>query len=201
MDKLDRKYYMKGYDRDSATYRKDEKILLLVVDEQPKLMNTMDKGEEAIANTLVLIKTFKEFNQPILATEQYPKGLGRSDDRILEELEEDQFIVKTVFDAARPEVIDFIEKENIKKVVITGAEGHICVYQTARTLLNKGLEVYLPVDAIASFKDSQKERAARTNENMGAVLVSTETILYDLAYDSKDPHFKFISNLVKELRK
>lgn len=201
MDKLDRKYYMKGYDKESDTYKEDEKILLLVVDEQPKLMKAMDKGEEAIANTLVLIKTFKEFNQPILATEQYPNGLGRSDDRILEELDEDQFIAKTVFDAARPEVIDFIEKEKIKKVVITGAEGHICVYQTARSLLNKGLEVYLPLDAIASFKQSQKERAARSNEKMGAVLVSTETILYDLAYDSKDPHFKFISNLVKELRK
>lgn len=115
MDKLDRKYYMKGYDKESDTYKEDEKILLLVVDEQPKLMKAMDKGEEAIANTLVLIKTFKEFNQPILATEQYPKGLGRSDDRILEELDEDQFIAKTVFDAARPEVIDFIEKKRSKK--------------------------------------------------------------------------------------
>lgn len=196
--KLDSKFYVNSLQND--TYSDKTHTLLLVVDEQPKLMATMENGEETTINTLALIKAFKQYEMKYLATEQYPNGLGRSDERILEEIEEDKIFAKSLFDAAIPEVVAYIKENDIKKVLVTGAEGHICIYQTVRSLLDLGLEVFLVEDAVASFKESQKQTAANTLENMGAVIVNTEMVLFDLARDAKDPNFKYISNLVKSLR-
>ena len=199
--KLDDKYFINTFDEDTKIYSKKENTLLLIVDEQPRLMNALENGEEAVVNTIALIKAFEKYDMPIIATEQYPKGLGSTDDRILEKLDQENIFEKTIFDAAIPEVLDFIEKNKIKKVVITGAEAHICVYQTTRSLLNLGIDVFLPKDALASFKESQKEDALKTLREMGAVRTETETLLFDLARDSKDPNFKFISGLVKDIRR
>lgn len=196
--RLDSKFYVNSLE--DGLYQNKKKTLLLVVDEQPKLMTTMENGEKTISNTLSLVKAFKEYDMAYLATEQYPKGLGRSDDRLLEELEEEKIFSKTLFDAAIDEVREFIEKEGIEKVLVTGAEGHICIYQTARSFLDMGLDVFLVEDAISSFSEGLKLTAMGSLEKMGAVRVNTEMILFDLARDAKDPHFKFISSLVKSAR-
>lgn len=196
--KLDSKFYINSLEED--IYQNREKTLLLVVDEQPKLMKTMENGEKTITNTLTLLKAFKEYDMNYLATEQYPKGLGRSDDRLLDLIEDDKIFAKTLFDAAIPEVVSYIEKEEITKVLVVGAEGHVCIYQTVRSLLDMGLEVFLVEDAVSSFTEDLKKTALTSLGQMGAVLVNTEMVLFDIARDSKDSHFKFISNLVKSLR-
>ena len=196
--KLDSKFYINSLEED--IYQNREKTLLLVVDEQPKLMKTMENGEKTVANTLTLLKAFKEYDMNYLATEQYPKGLGRSDDRILDLIEGEKIFAKTLFDAAIPEVRDYIEEKEITKVLVVGAEGHVCIYQTVRSLLDMGLEVFLVEDAVSSFTEDLKKTALTSLGQMGAVLVNTEMVLFDIARDSKDPHFKFISNLVKSLR-
>ena len=173
--RLDSKFYVNSLE--DGLYQNKKKTLLLVVDEQPKLMTTMENGEKTIINTLSLVKAFKEYDMAYLATEQYPKGLGRSDDRLLEEIEEGKIFSKTLFDAA----ID-------------------CIYQTARSFLDMGLDVFLVEDAISSFSEGLKLTAMGSLEKMGAVRVNTEMILFDLARDAKDPHFKFISALVKSAR-
>ena len=197
---LDAKYYVNSYDKEKDIYSSKENTLLLVIDEQPKLMNTMENGEQTILNTLVLINAFKEYGMPILATEQYPKGLGRSDDRLLAEIEENNIFAKSIFDAAIPEVIEYIRENKIINVVLTGAEGHICVYQTVRTLRDLGLNVFLAEDAVSSYSEELKNTALINMRDMGAMVVNTEMLLFDIARDSKDAHFKVISNLVKEIR-
>ena len=198
--KLDEKYYVNSFYEESGIYNKKDHILLLVVDEQPRLMNALENGENTVLNTITLIEASQKYQIPVLATEQYPKGLGNTDERILAKLDKNNIYEKTIFDAATAEVLDFIEKNNIKKVVIAGAEAHICVYQTTRSLLNLGINVFLPKDALASFKENQKEEALKTLREMGAVRTETETLLFDLARDSKDPNFKFISGLIKDMR-
>ena len=137
--KLDEKYYVNSFDEESGIYNKKDHILLLVIDEQPRLMNALENGENTVLNTITLIEASQKYQIPVLATEQYPKGLGNTDERILAKLDKNNIYEKTIFDAATAEVLDFIEKNNIKKVVIAGAEAHICVYQTTRSLLNLSL--------------------------------------------------------------
>ncbi|MCW6678412.1 isochorismatase family protein [Anaerococcus sp. NML200574] len=198
--KLDSKFYTNSLASDGL-YTDRSKTLLLVVDIQPKLMTSVEEGERVTKNTVGLIKAFKAYDLPIIATEQYPKGLGRSDERILAELCDEKIFPKTSFNALIPEVLDFIKDNDIKNVVVTGAEGHICIYQTIRSLLDLGLNVFYVDDAIESFTNELKDGAKASLRDMGAVLVNTELILFDLAIDSKDSNFKLISNLVKELRK
>lgn len=198
--KLDKRFFTNSLSKE-GTYTDKEKSLLLVVDIQPKLMVTMDKGERTTTNTVGLIKAFKEYGMHVLATEQYPKGLGRSDERILAEIEDEKIFAKTSFNALTPEVYDYIKDNGIEKVFVTGAEGHICIYQTTRAFLDLGLDVFYVDDAISSYTDELKKIARKSLRDMGAVLVNTELVLFDLAVDSKDPNFKFVSNLVKELRK
>lgn len=198
--KLDKKFFTNSLSTE-GTYTDKEKSLLLVVDIQPKLMVTMDKGERTTTNTVGLIKAFKEYGMHVLATEQYPKGLGRSDEKILAEIDDEKIFSKTSFNALTPEVHEFIKKKGIEKVFVTGAEGHVCIYQTIRALLDMGLDVFYVDDAISSYTDELKKIARKSLRDMGAVLVNTELVLFDLAVDSKDPNFKFVSNLVKELRK
>lgn len=196
--KLDSKFYINSLEED--IYQNRQKTLLLVVDEQPKLMKTMENGEKTVTNTLTLLKAFKEYDMNYLATEQYPKGLGRSDERIFDLIEDEKIFAKSLFDAAIPEVRDYIEEKEITKVLVVGAEGHVCIYQTVRSLLDMGLDVFLVEDAVSSFTEDLKKTALTSLKQMGAVLVNTEMVLFDIARDSKDPHFKFISNLVKSLR-
>lgn len=198
--KLDSKFYTNSLTSDGL-YTDRTKTLLLVVDIQPKLMVSVEEGERVTKNTVGLIKAFKAYDLPIIATEQYPKGLGRSDERILAELDDEKIFPKTSFNALIPEVLDFIKDKDIKNVVVTGAEGHICIYQTIRSLLDLGLNVFYVDDAIGSFTNELKDGAKASLRDMGAVLVNTELILFDIAIDSKDSNFKLISNLVKELRK
>ena len=198
--KLDSKFYTNSLTSDGL-YTDRTKTLLLVVDIQPKLMVSVEEGERVTKNTVGLIKAFKAYDLPIIATEQYPKGLGRSDERILAELDDEKIFPKTSFNALIPEVLDFIKDKDIKNVVVTGAEGHICIYQTIRSLLDLGINVFYVDDAIGSFTNELKDGAKASLRDMGAVLVNTELILFDLAIDSKDSNFKLISNLVKELRK
>ncbi len=198
--RLDAKYYVNSYDKEKDIYSNKEKTMLLVVDEQPRLMTTMENGELTVLNTLVLIRAFKEYGMPILATEQYPKGLGPSDDRLLAEIEADKVFEKSIFDAATPEVLDYIKENDITNVLVTGAEGHVCIYQTVRTLRDLGLNVFLVEDAVSSYTEGLKQTALENMRDMGALLVNTEMMLFDIARDSKDEHFKLISNLVKEIR-
>lgn len=198
--RIDKRFFTNSLSED-GTYTDKDKSLLLVVDIQPKLMDTMDKGDRTIRNTVGLIKAFKKYDMEVLATEQYPKGLGRSHEDILAEIDEEKIFAKTSFNALTAEVEDFIKQNKIEKVFVTGAEGHICIYQTIRSLLDLGLDVYYVDDAISSYTDELKKIARKSLRDMGAVLINTELILFDLAVDSKDPNFKFVSKLVKELRK
>ncbi|WP_296115039.1 isochorismatase family protein [uncultured Anaerococcus sp.] len=198
--KLDKRFYTNSLSNEEA-YTDKDKSLLLVVDIQPRLMDTMEEGERTINNAVGLIKAFKKYDMAVLATEQYPKGLGRSHEDILAEIDEGKIFEKTRFNALTPEVKTYIEENKIEKVFVTGAEGHICVYQTIRSLLDMGLDVFYVDDAISSYSNELKKIARKSLRDMGAVLVNTELILFDLAVDSKDPNFKFVSNLVKDLRK
>lgn len=90
------KFYINSLDA-NGDYTDKTKTLLLVVDEQPRLMTTMEDGEKTTINTLALIDAFNKYEMHVLATEQYPKGLGRSDDRILDKISGNKIFDKTSF--------------------------------------------------------------------------------------------------------
>lgn len=195
---LDSKFYVNTLKE--GEYQDREKTLLLVIDEQERLMPAMEEGELTVINTEALIKAFQRFGVKVIATEQYPKGLGRSDKRILDLLDDNQFYEKTAFNGTIPEIMKYITENAIENILVTGSEGHVCVYQTIRSLLDLGYNVFYIEDAISSYSLRLKDTAKESLRDMGAVIVNTEMVLFDLAKDSKDENFKFISDLVKGIR-
>lgn len=194
-------YFIEGYNFDTKTYDNKENTLLLVIDLQEKLVPAIDRADEIVKKSATLLKVFDMYGIKKIATEQYPKGLGTSVDDIKEELEDDEIFPKTSFDAITEDVFSYLKENNITNVIITGAEAHICVYQTVRRLIFEGYRVFVVEDAVSSFNQDLKKTGIETIRDLGATIVNTEMLMFDLASDSKDENFKEISKMVKNLRK
>ncbi|EEB35370.1 isochorismatase family protein [Anaerococcus hydrogenalis DSM 7454] len=194
-------FYIEGYNFDTKTYDNKENTLLLVIDLQEKLMPAIFESEKIVKRSATLLKVFDMYGMKKIATEQYPKGLGQSLEDIKEYLDDDHIFSKTSFDAITDEVSSYLKENKITNVVITGAESHICVFQTVRRLLFEGYKVFVVEDAVSSFNKEQKDLGLKAISDMGASLVNTEMLMFDLASDAKDENFKEISKMVKDLRK
>lgn len=194
-------FYIEGYNFETKTYDNKENTILLVIDLQEKLMPAIYGSDKIIKNSKTLLKVFEMYGIKKIATEQYPKGLGQSVSEIKENLDDECIFSKTSFDAITDEVFSFLKENKITNVVITGAETHICVYQTVRRLLFEGYKVFVVEDAVSSFNEQQKKLGLKAISDMGASLVNTEMIMFDLASNAKDKNFKEISKMVKDLRK
>lgn len=194
-------FYIEGYNFETKTYDNKENTILLVIDLQEKLMPAIYGSDKIIKNSKTLLKVFEMYGIKKIATEQYPKGLGQSVSEIKENLDDECIFSKTSFDAITDEVFSFLKENKITNVVITGAETHICVYQTVRRLLFEGYKVFVVEDAVSSFNEQQKKLGLKAMSDMGASLVNTEMIMFDLASNAKDKNFKEISKMVKNLRK
>ena len=194
-------FFIEGYNFDTKTYDNKDNTLLLVIDLQEKLMPAIYESEKIIKNSATLLKVFEMYGIKKIATEQYPKGLGQSVDEIKENLDDENIFSKTIFDAITDEVSSYLKENKITNVIITGAETHICVYQTVRRLLFEGYKVFVVEDAVSSFNKEQKDLGLKAMSDMGASLVNTEMLMFDLASDAKDENFKEISKMVKNLRK
>ncbi|KWZ97981.1 isochorismatase family protein [Anaerococcus hydrogenalis] len=194
-------FFIEGYNFDTKTYDNKENTLLLVIDLQEKLMPAIYESEKIVKKSATLLKVFEMYGIKKIATEQYPKGLGQSVSEIKENLDDEYIFSKTSFDAITDEVSSYLKENKITNVVITGAETHICVYQTVRRLLFEGYKVFVVEDAVSSFNEKQKALGLKAISDMGASLVNTEMLMFDLASDAKDENFKEISKMVKNLRK
>ena len=194
-------FYIEGYNFDTKTYDNKDNTLLLVIDLQEKLMPAIYESDRIIKNSACLLKVFEMYGIKKIATEQYPKGLGQSVSEIKENLDDENIFSKTSFDAITDEVSSYLKENKITNVIITGAETHICVYQTVRRLLFEGYKVFVVEDAVSSFNKEQKDLGLKAISDMGASLVNTEMLMFDLASDAKDENFKEISKMVKNLRK
>jgi len=174
-----------------------EQALLMVIDIQERLVPVMKYKERVIENTNILISTAKNMDIPIIATEQYPKGLGKTVPEITDNLGEVPTFEKVTFSCCTPEVISSLEQFGKRKIIITGMETHVCVFQTVRDLLSRGYQVFVVKDAVCSRATENYRNGLSLMSEMGAVITNTETILFDLMQKAGTPEFKELSKLIK----
>lgn len=174
-----------------------EESLLLIIDVQERLVPAMKYGKEVIQNTNVLISAAHEMNIPIIVTEQYPKGLGQTVPEINDRLGKAIKFEKTSFTACIEEVATALEAEKRKKIIITGMETHVCVFQTVRDLIGLGYHVFVVSDGVSSRTEENNKSGLDLIKDMGAVVINTETVLFDLIKKSGTPEFKALSKLIK----
>lgn len=177
-----------------------EKAVLVVVDVQEKLAPAMD-GElyaQLLEHTNLLIEGFKALDLPIIATEQYSKGLGNTVAQ-LDGAAEQHRIEKMSFSCCGEETfLSALKETGAKQVVIAGMETHVCVFQTVLDLLDRGYTVHLVRDAVSSRFKSDYENAVSTAARAGAVITTTEMALFQLVKGAGTEGFKAISKLVRQ---
>jgi nicotinamidase-related amidase len=169
---------------------------LWVVDAQDKLLALIEDAPLVVANALRLVQAAEALRIPYWATEQYPKGLGPTTAALAERIPH-RFSKTTFHCCAVPELVEQLHGRSVKHVTLTGIEAHVCVAQTALELLGMGFRVQIPADAVASRSKMDWEFALRRLENAGAVVTTTEAVLFEWVECSDNPQFKVISNLVK----
>jgi nicotinamidase-related amidase len=173
---------------------------LLVIDVQEKLIPKIQNADALVRNAAFLIDCARLLAMPVLATEQYPKGLGPTVAPLAERLP--QRPDKVCFScAAVPSVVETLHREARPKVVLAGIETHVCVLGTALDLLALDFRVYVPADAVGSRYAVDHKYALRRLEQAGAVLTTTETVAFECLGGADHPAFKGISALVQQRMK
>lgn len=176
--------------------------VLLVVDVQERLASAMPQAamDRLVANVVVLLESARLLGIPVLASEQYPKGLGRIVAPIAEKLRAMAVepIDKTTFDAcAEPRIARELAARSPRSVVLAGMETHICVFQTARELARRGMDVHVVADAVASRREENRAIGLALCERAGAVVAPAETVAFDWLERAGTDAFKAVSKLVR----
>ncbi|SJM37609.1 Isochorismatase family protein [Psychrobacter pasteurii] len=183
------------------TYRiMRENTQAMIIDVQEKLTPHIYRHEEIIKKTLTLIQGLQLLDVPIVLNEQYKKGLGETLPEIMEVLDTSKakIIEKVTFSACdNDETWNYLAQQNRISVLVFGVETHVCVMQTVLDLLDNGMQPVVIADATGSRDSYDRRQAIRRMRRAGAVITTTEAILFELCRSSKDPVFKSISQLIK----
>lgn len=172
---------------------------LLVIDVQEKLIRLVDRCADVLSNIQKVIKGFEILKISTVVTEQYPQGLGETVPALKSYLSEKQkYFAKTAFSCLGDPVIkNEILTMPVENWVVIGIEAHVCVLQSAKDLIDAGKNVIILNDAITSRSIFDYSTAIAELRDAGARITSTETILFELLEDAKNPEFKAISQLIK----
>jgi nicotinamidase-related amidase len=175
-----------------------ENAALVVIDFQDRLLPKISNHEEIMEPAIRLIRFARELGIPILWTEQYPKGLGPTNETIAKELTGLHAIDKTEFGCmANPGFAKALEESGRKQLVITGIEAHICVMQTVLSAIDKQYKPFVAMDAIGSRDPSNREAGIHRMEKAGAEMVTSEMAMFEILQQAGTPDFKKVLPLLK----
>ncbi len=175
-----------------------ENTILVVIDIQAKLFPHMQEREALAEATVRAVRGCRALGVPILLTEQVPEALGPTIDEVRAALDGIAPIVKRAFSCCGESAfLGAIERAGRRDVLLSGIESHVCVYQTARDLIEKGHEVHVLADAVSSRRSRDREIALRRFEQMGARLATVEMVLFDLLREAGTDEFRKILKIVK----
>ncbi len=171
---------------------------LLVIDVQEKLFPKIDRAEDVYLGISKLIQGARIFDLSMVATEQYPEGLGHTIPELRQLLGPCHVLSKTSFSClGNKEVGRHILEMPVSQWILSGIEAHVCVLQTAKDLLRAGKQVVVVNDAVSSRSIYDFSSAIAELRDCGARISSSETVLFELLGDSQSSEFKQISRLIQ----
>lgn len=178
-----------------------DRCALLVIDIQEKLLPPIFQKDQLVKNSELLIRLAGILKLPALMTTQYARGLGNTVPEIASLLPETQAIDKQMFSCFGSDAFCSQLKRlpgNRNTVLLCGMESHICVTQTALGALREGYIVHVASDAVSSRTEWNWKIGLERMRAAGAVISSTEMIIYELLRSSGAPAFKELLPYLKE---
>jgi len=172
---------------------------LVIIDMQEGFRSSISDFAETSARVALMAHAAQILKVPILVTEQYPKGLGRTAGEIRAVLPASlEVIEKTAFSSCgAPEFVAALDAIGARQVILCGIEAHVCVNQTTHDLLARGFGVHLLTDCISARAAHNKEVALAKMGQSGALHSTTEIALFELLGDARHEQFKTIQKLIK----
>lgn len=178
-----------------------EECALIVVDIQEKLLPPIFQKEAVVKNSKLLIRLAGILKIPTLMTTQYAKGLGNTVPEVAALLPDTQPIDKQMFSCFGSDVFCSLLKRlpgNRNTVLLCGMESHICVTQTALSALREGYLVHVASDAVSSRTEWNWKIGLDRMRAAGAVISSTEMMMYELLRASNAAGFKELLPYLKD---
>ena len=174
-----------------------KKTAFILIDLQEKFIPVINNIDEVINNSNILVKASEILKIPLLVTEQYPKGLGKTSEKVelakgVEKIEKNEF---SCFECNK--FADKIKKLGVESIVIFGIESHVCILQTALSALEKKIDVHVISDAVSSRTKENKLIGIERMRQSGVFIASTEMILFQLMKTADKKEFKEVQNLIK----
>ena len=170
----------------------------VVVDVQERLLLAIFEKERVLQNTLRLIQGAGILQVPVFATEQYRKGLGPTVPEVAAAIPGFAPLEKVAFSVCGATgFIPALKRKKVSQAILCGIEAHVCVSQTCLDLVDKGFRVFVAADAVSSRTPENYRVGLDRMRAAGAVIASTEMVLYELLEQAGTAEFKQVLNLVK----
>jgi nicotinamidase-related amidase len=170
-----------------------ERCALLVIDIQEKLLPPIFQKEQLVRNAQLLTRAAGILKIPALVSTQYAKGLGATTPEIAALLPGTEAIDKQMFSCFGSDVFCNLLKRlpgQRNTLLLCGMESHICVMQTALAALREGYLVHVTSDAVSSRTEWNWKIGLDRMRAAGAVISSTEMMIYELMRSSGSQAFK-----------
>lgn len=173
--------------------------VIVLVDVQDRLAAAMARADEVVAGCMLLAAAARVLGLPVIVTRQYPRGLGDVVPAFGPLAGTAHMVDKTTFDCTRePAFASALGETGRRQVVLAGMETHICVTQTALSLLSQGFDVHVAADAVCSRRDRDRDVALDRLRAAGVTVTTTESVIYEALGAAGTPAFREVLELVKE---
>ena len=177
-----------------------EETAVLVVDVQERLMPIIVGAEAIVRNIGFVLDAAPLAGVLVVATEQYPKGLGPTVPELAKRLP-DRPDKLTFSSCGVPDLVESLRRKRRSRVLLVGIEAHVCILNTALDLLAEGFRVYLAVDAVGSRYAIDRDTALQRLQQAGVILTTVETAVFEWTGGAAHPQFKKLSALVQQRMK
>ncbi len=172
---------------------------LVVIDIQKLFRPLIHEMDLVIANASRLIRFADRLEVPILLTEQYSQKLGPTVDELIELTHRHEPIEKISFSCAGDHhFMTRLKSTHRDQVILCGIETHVCVYQTARDLLEDGYQVVVAADAVSSRLISNRNLGLAYIRDMGVQVMTSEMIFFEMLKIARTDDFRLVADILKE---
>lgn len=176
--------------------RADDSVLV-IIDMQERLVPAMQAPARTIRNARTLMASADELSIPVMLTEQYPAGLGHT---VPELAPGPSATVLSKMHFSCMEDHDFAARFRAlgrRQAVLAGMEAHVCVLQTAASLIEEGYQVFVVSDATASRSLESEQACIARLSAAGAGIATTEMVVFEWLGQAGTAAFKKLLPLIK----
>ena len=173
------------------------KNALLLLDIQEKIIAPINNKDSIIENIQKLLKAYQILDEDIFFSEQNPLKLGKTIPNLLSTNSFNKIEKMDFSLASSKDLLVELNNKKITNLIVCGFETHICIQQSVLEFLQKGYEVLVVCDAMGSRDKLDHQISLQRMLNKGAIVTTTESIIFELCKTSNRKEFKEISKIIK----